>query len=79
MAFAGAITMTLIIRAAQLRPGDTFETLHTKAAGVRTKNGANAANYGVKVELWYPDRREARVSLHPAIRVRLMERAGEES
>lgn len=81
MAVAGALTMTLrervedIIRAAELRPGDLFETLLTGAAGVRKKNRLNAGNYGIPVDLWYPDGREVSESLHPGVKVRLMERA----
>lgn len=75
MAFAGALTVTLIIRVAQLRPGDLFETLITGAAGVRKGERFNAASYGIPVELWYPDGRETHVSLHPQVKVRLMERA----
>ena len=75
MALAGTIAMTFIIRAAQLRPGDLFETLLTKAAGVRKKNRLNASNYGIPVELWYLDGRDVDTSLHPGVRVRLMERA----
>jgi hypothetical protein len=75
MAVSGTLTVILIIRAAQLRPGDLFETLITRAAGVRKKNRLNAANYGIPCELWYPDGRDRDVSLHPGVRVRLMERA----
>ena len=63
-----------IIRAAQLRPGDMFETILTKAAGVRKKNRLNAANIGIPVDLWYPDGRDVSASLHPGVKVRLMER-----
>lgn len=83
MALAGTLTMALreraaieeIIRAGQLRPGDLFETLITKAAGVRKKNRMNAANVGIPVDLWYPDGRDVAASLHPSVKVRLMERA----
>lgn len=74
MAVAGALRITLIIRAAQLRPGDLFETLHTNGAGERKENRRNAASYGVPVSISYPGREET-VSLHPNVKVRLMERA----
>lgn len=66
--------MGSVIRAAQLRPGDQFETLITGAAGVRKHNRANGASIGVPVELWYTDGRESSTSLHPSIRVRLLGR-----
>lgn len=75
MGLVGTLTVALIIRAAQLRPGDLFETILTGAAGVRRKNRANAANIGIPVDLWYPDGRDVAASIHPGVKVRLMERA----
>jgi len=66
--------MDEVCRARDLRAGDLFETLLTGAAGVR-KVRKNAASPGIPADLWYPDGREASVSLHPNIKVRLMERA----
>jgi hypothetical protein len=65
-----------VIRAAQLRPGDLFETLLTGAAGIRKPNRANGASIGIPVELWYTDGRESHARLHPLIWVRFMGQPG---
>lgn len=75
MALHGTVSLAPIIRAAQLRPGDFFETLITGAAGIRKQNRANGSSIGVPVELWYTDGRDVSTSLHPGVRVRLVERA----
>jgi hypothetical protein len=67
--------VSVIIRASDLKPGDMFETLHTKAAGTRKENRKNASSYGIPCELWYPDGKEADVSLHPRVQVKLLGRA----
>lgn len=68
------MTAGTIIRAKDLRPGDDFETLHTGAAGIARKR-LGADGLGVSVELWYPNRTERFVSLHPHVKVRLLARA----
>lgn len=57
-----------VIRAAQLRAGDMFETLLTGAAGT-CKERPHGVGYGVPVELWYPDGREVDRTLAPQVRV----------
>lgn len=63
-----------MIRAVQLRVGDMFETLLSKAAGIR-RSEKSGENGGVPVELWYEDGKDAMKMLAPGVKVRLLERA----